>query len=582
MTADNRGGRKTRMALALHRCRNALISVAVLSAVLNVLLLGGSIYMMLIYDRVLPSHSYPTLFGLLGLVIVVYLFQGLFDVLRSRILANVGTSLDLQLSPEVHHSISYMTLNSRQPGDGLHPMRDLDQVRTFLSSPGPSALIDLPWVLFFLAILYLMHVWLGVTATIGAIVLAVLTMMTDRATRQRTLRYTQLSSARNAMAEEHRRHAESIKALGMETRMIERWNMMSRTYLGVQQKLSRQTQSLGGVSKVFRLFLQSLVLTVGALLVIDGEATGGIIFASSIISSRALAPVDQAIANWRPFTAARQGWSRLNQLLEQVPDREITTILPEPTESVSLEGIVVVPPGSQTVAVQNAAFTLSAGDALGVIGPSGSGKSSLVRAMAGIWRPARGTVRLDGAALDQWDDAALGAHMGYLPQNVELLAGTIADNIARFEPEPSSEKVIAAAKAAGVHDLILRMPDGYQSDVGQDGLNLSAGQRQRVALARALYDDPFLVIMDEPNSNLDAEGEAALAQAITAIRQRKGIAVVVAHRPAVLDNVNLVLFMRNGQIASFGEKDEVLRKVLARQQGTRLTTGASTDGVGEE
>lgn len=564
MFGQEQDGQKTELGMALRRCRNALISVGLLSAMLNVLLLGGSIYMMMIYDQVLPSHSLPTLFGLLAMIIVVYLFQGVLDYMRSRMLANVGASLDLGLTSRVQRAISYMALNSRQQGDGLHPMRDLDQIRGFLASPGPTALIDLPWVIFFLGVLYLMHFWLGVTATVGAIILAILTIMTDKFSRDRTRRLSQANSTRSAMAEGNRRHAEVIQALGMQGRMQSRWQYMSRQYLGIQMRLTQLTSTLGGASKTFRMFLQSLVLTVGALLVIDGNATGGIIFAGSIIASRALAPVELSIANWRQFTAARQGWKRLNDLLPNIPHQNVTTVLPPPVQDVSVEALTVVPPGSQRVAAQNVSFRLEAGDALGVIGPSGSGKSSLARALVGIWQAARGTVRLDGAALDQWDGEALGQHIGYLPQSVELIEGTIAENISRFVPEPPSDAIIAAARAAGVHELILRMPDGYETQVGKEGYNLSAGQRQRVALARALYGDPFFVVLDEPNSNLDSDGEIALSQAIADVRARKGIVVIVAHRPAVLEHVNLVLYMREGQATAFGKKEEVLQKVLAK------------------
>jgi ATP-binding cassette subfamily C protein PrsD len=308
--------------------------------------------------------------------------------------------------------------------------------------------------------------------------------------------------------------------------------------------------------------LQSMVLAVGAYLVLVGEASAGVIIASSILVSRALAPVEQVIGSWRGFSAARQSWTRLAEMLASFPPQEARLRLPAPTQQLTVEGLGVAPPGGNTLTVAGVSFSLQAGQALGVIGPSGSGKSSLARSLVGVWPAVRGHVRLDGASLDQWDSELLGPHLGYLPQDVELLSGTVAQNIARFEEGASPEDVVTAAKQADVHDLILRLPQGYETEVGRSGAALSAGQRQRVALARALYKDPFLVVLDEPNSNLDAEGEQALTRSIMNVRARNGIVVVIAHRPSALAAVDMVMFMRDGAVAAFGPKDEVLAKVL--------------------
>ncbi|PAX07774.1 type I secretion system permease/ATPase [Sphingomonas lenta] len=564
MTGLNGGRNELKAAVA--RYRTAFITVAILSAVLNVLLLAGSIYMMMVYDSVLPSNSVPTLLSLLALLVVVYAFQGLFDTMRQRILSDVAAGLDRQLALRVQGAIAEARLRgARMPGDGLTVMRDLDQVRGFLASAGPAALIDLPWILFFLLILFMLHYWLGVTALVGAIILIALTALTDRRTRQPVAALTQLSALRNGAAESNLRHVEVLSALGMRTRMQERWAEINDQFLAANDRMGRAVGVLGGIGRVFRLLLQSLVLTVGALLVIDGEASGGVIFASSILAGRALAPVDGAIANWRNFSAARQGWARLADLLGRVPgEPAVSTILPRPTRELLVQQLVVAPPGTQRVTVQNADFRLEAGDALGVIGPSAAGKTSLGRALIGVWRPARGAVRLDGATLDQWHPDSLGEFIGYLPQTVELLEGTVAQNISRFEPEPDSEAVIAAAQVAGVHEMIVSLPQGYETPVGADGSELSAGQRQRIGLARALYRDPFLVLLDEPNSNLDAAGEQALERAVRAIRDRGGIAVLIAHRPSALAQVNKVCFMREGRIEAFGPRDEVLAKITAR------------------
>jgi ATP-binding cassette subfamily C protein len=500
------------------------------------------------------------------MVVVVYLFQALFDLMRTRILSDVGGALDREMAPEVQRLISDNAMRGgKQTGDGLIPMRDLDQIRAFLASGGPAALIDLPWIVFFIGVLFLLHYWLGVTALIGAIILIVLTLITDRRTREPIGQLSQIGAVRSGMAESNVRHAEVLSALGMRNRMRDRWLEVNGVYLAAYDRMSHTTGVLGGISKIFRLLLQSLILTVGALLVIDGKASGGVIFASSILAGRALAPVDAAIANWRGFGQARLGWRRINEMLARIPDSgAITTVLPRPTQELTVQGLVVAPPGTQRVTVQNADFSLKAGEALGVIGPSAAGKTSLGRALIGVWRPARGNVRLDGATLDQWHPEALGEFIGYLPQTVELLEGTVAENIARFDPEPDSNAVIAAAQVAGVHEMVVGLPQGYDTPVGADGSQLSAGQRQRIGLARALYKDPFLVLLDEPNSNLDAAGEMALERSVAAIRERGGIAILIAHRPSALAQVSHVCFMRDGRIEAFGPRDEVLDKITAK------------------
>lgn len=568
MATGQRSATKSELGQAISRYRSTFIIIGLLSAVLNVLLLGGSIYMMMVYDSVLPSHSLPTLFGLLAMVIVIYIFQGLFELLRSRMLGEVGAGLDRALSLRVQRAVSDARLRgAKLPGNGLISIRDLDQVRGFLAGPGPATLMDLPWIVFFLGILFLLHFWLGVTALVGAIVLLAITWMTDRATREPSLAVSQMGSTRIAAAESNLRHAEILHAMGMRGRIERRWEVGNRQFLAANNTLAKAIGFYGGTSKVFRLFLQSAVLTVGALLVIEGQASGGIIFAASILSGRALAPVDQSIANWRGFTAARQGWKRLNELLARIPPTEqVAVVLPAPSEGIAVQGAAVVPPGSQTLAVQGVTFTLRAGEAMGVIGPSASGKTSLGRALVGVWPLARGTVRLDGATIDQWDSETFGSYIGYLPQTVELLEGTIAENIARFEENADSQAIIRAAKSADVHEMIVRLPHGYDTAVGADGTELSAGQRQRIGLARALYGDPFLVVLDEPNSNLDGEGEAALQKAMSAVTERGGIVIVIAHRPAAIAQVDYILFLRNGVMEAFGPRSEVLSKVVGHPQ----------------
>ncbi|MBB5716647.1 type I secretion system permease/ATPase [Sphingomonas aerophila] len=568
---------------AVHRYRTAFITVAILSAVLNVLLLGGSIYMMLVYDSVLPSHSLPTLFSLLAMITIVYAFQALFDMMRSRILNDVGSALDQNMQPLVQRAISEAALRGgRFSGDGMTPMRDLDNIRAFLSGTGPTTLIDLPWIVFFLVVLSMLHIWLGVTALVGALIMIGMTWMTDRATKAPTQEIGQLTSYRSGMAESNLRHVEVLTALGMRERMRDRWSEVNKVYLASNDRLARSVAVLGGSSKVFRMFLQSAILTVGALLVIDGKASGGVIFASSILSGRSLAPIDTAIANWRGFASARAGWRRLNDLFARLSAAGDAVVqLPRPSKELLVEQVVIAPPGTQRVTVQHAQFRLGAGDALGIIGPSAAGKTSLARALIGVWPVLRGSVRLDGATRDQWDPERFGEAIGYLPQTVELLEGTVAENIARFEPDAPSEVIIAAAQAAGVHDLVVALPQGYETPVGSDGTQLSAGQRQRIGLARALYGNPFLVLLDEPNSNLDQAGEEALEHAIAGVRARGGIAIVIAHRPSALARVSHVLFMRDGRQEAFGPRDEVLAKIMSKPIPINAGVEAADNSRGE-
>jgi len=546
---------------ALGKLRGGLGGIALLSAVLNVLTLAGSIYLMLVYDRVLPGESVPTLVSLFIMVGLAYAFHGMFDVMRSKMLADVAATLDRRLTARVQLIETKLALERPDARERMSPTRDLDQLRTFIASPGVPALIDLPWIFFFLIILTLVHYWLGIVTLIGAIVLAVLALIAERVSTKHVAAVGEAAAQRRILGERHWRHAELISSLGMRGRLMRQWEGAHHKLLDEQGKLTDTTSTLAGLSRVFRMFLQSMVLTVGALLVIDGKATGGVIFASSILSGRALAPVDMAIAHWRGFVGARQAWARLNALLAQPGGIEERTELPPPTQTVTVDKLALIPPGSQRATVAEVSFAAKAGEAVGIIGPSASGKSSLVRGVIGAWKPARGTVRLDGATIDQWDSEALGPHIGYLPQSVELFAGTVAENIARFEPNAPSDVVIAAATAAGVHQLILLLPDGYDTQVGEEGTNLSAGQRQRIALARAMFRDPFLVVLDEPNSNLDPEGDAALAQAILSVKKRKGIVLLVAHRPQILGLVEHVLLLRGGTMQAFGPRDEVLAKL---------------------
>ena len=552
---------------ALDACRSAFWAIGLFSGMSNILMLTGSMFMLEIYDRVLPSRSVSTLVALLMLAAGLYGALAILDLIRGRIMVRIGNSLDEAVSERVYDAIVRLPLIIGNRGDGIQPLRDLDAVRSFLSGLGPIAFFDLPWIPFYLAICFAFHPYIGLTALVGAIVLVALTLVTEVMMRRPGKDVADHARNRSLLAEASRRNSEAILAMGMNARLAKRWTQTNQQYVTANRVASDVGGGLGALSKVLRMLLQSMLLAVGALLVINQQATAGVIIAGSILGARALAPVDLAIANWKAFIAARQGWGRLNQLLTALPAVTTPMALDAPTHTLVVENASAAPPGEQKIVVFDATLKLEAGNGLGVIGPTASGKSSLARMLVGIWRPVRGRVSLDGAALDQWSPEGLGQHIGYLPQDVELMAGTVAQNIARFEEEADPNLVLAAAKAAGVHDLIVSLPEGYGTQVGEHGAALSAGQGQRIALARALYRDPFLVVLDEPNANLDSEGDEALTQAILSVRKRNGIVVVVAHRPSAITGVDLILVMNKGRMHHFGPKDEILAKALPRPAG---------------
>ncbi|EFI51361.1 type I secretion system permease/ATPase [Afipia sp. 1NLS2] len=558
-----------------------LAAVAIYSGAINILMLTGSLFMLQVYDRVLPSHSVPTLIGLFVIVVFLYLAQGSLDMIRSRIMVRVGRSLDQDLSQRVCRAVLQLPLHKPSNADGLQPLRDLDQLRSFLSSAGPIAFFDLPWIPLYLALCFAFHFWIGMTATAGALVLIGLALTTEFLVRRSSRNAVGHGIVRLTMAEAGRRNAEVIAAMSMTSALCRRWQEINTNYMDGQQQVSDISVTLGAFSRVFRILLQSAVLAVGAYLVIQQSATTGVIIASSILTSRALAPVELAIGHWKAFLAIRQGWHRLAILLEKPTVVKDPLPLPAPYRSISVQGVHVAPPGQSTHVVREATFELAAGEALGLIGPSASGKSSLARALVGIWQPTSGTVRLDGAPLERWSAEALGRHIGFLPQNIELFDGSVTENIARFEACPDPNAVISAARAAGIHEMILALPDGYETRIGEDGTVLSAGQRQRVALARALYRDPFLIVLDEPNSNLDAEGECALTSAILNVRERGGIVIIIAHRPSALIAVDRLAAMAKSRIQAVGAKEDILRRVLlppteSERIPAKNTCGAAT------
>ncbi|WP_411901925.1 type I secretion system permease/ATPase [Methylorubrum thiocyanatum] len=566
--------------LAQQRCaeqltqsvRGPFVFLFGMSGIINILALTGSFYMLQVYDRALPSGSLPTLVGLSILAVGLYLAQGLFDVLRSQILVRLGAQFDRRVAPLAQRVGIDMPRFGFSTAEAMERGRDVDTVRGFLGSPGLVALFDLPWVPVFLVFVYMLHPYLGALTVAGAVVLALLTILAELLTRRWTGATQQAVVARNAIADSNARSADVLKAMGFADRAVDRYRRANDEHLDLQTRTTDISGTFGAIARVLRMILQSAVLGLGAYLVIGGELSAGAIIAASITSARAMAPIDQAIGNWKVILAARTAFRRLKETVIALAAAEPPMTLPPAHRSLRVGHITVAAPGSGRVLLSDVGFELKAGQALGVIGPSGGGKTTLGRALTGIWPLLRGSVRLDEADLPQWDEASLGGMIGYLPQEVCLLDATVEENISRLAEDSDPALVVAAAQAAGVHEMILRMPDGYKTELGPLGTALSGGQRQRIALARALYGNPFLVVLDEPNANLDAEGEAALAAAIQGVRARGGLAIVIAHRPSVLAAVDLIAVVQEGKLTAFGPKEAILGK--AARDGAAKPDGA--------
>lgn len=538
--------------------RGVFVFLFAMSGIINVLALTGSLYMLQVYDRALTSGSVQTLVALSTLAIGLYLFQGGFDVIRSQVLVRVGARLDKEIAPIAHRVAIDMPRFGFSTSESLERGRDVDTVRGFLGGQGPSALFDLPWIPLYLAFVYFLHPWLGALTLAGAVILTLLTVASEILTRRLNGTTRQAALTRNAIADSNARNAEVLKAMGFAGRAVERFDEANREHLALQTQANDLGGTFAAVSRVLRMILQSAILGLGAYLTIKGELSAGAIIAASVASARALAPVDLAIGNWKGFVAARLAFARLRETVVALSQAIDPMKLPTPAKYLKVEKLTVAAPGSGQVLLSEVGFDMVAGTALGVIGPSGGGKTTLVRALTGIWPALRGSVRLDGAELSQWPEDCLGRSMGYLPQEVSLLDATVEENISRLDPHADAFDIVAAATEAGIHEMIVRLPNGYQTQLGPQGTALSAGQRQRIGLARALYGKPFLVVMDEPNSNLDGEGEAALKTAIEAVKARGGIAIIVAHRPSALVAVDFVCVIQAGKLIAFGPRSEIL------------------------
>lgn len=531
------------------------------SLVVNLLMLVPSLYMLQVYDRVLTSRNFDTLLLLSILVLGLYLVLALVEWVRSQLLVNAGAELDGLMSPRVFES--YVRLRAQDKGSAADAaFTDASTLRNFLTGNALFALFDLPWAPVFLIVLYLIHPALAGVALIGAVLLLLLAWIGERTTRASI---TQAGSMQGSILQSvygYGRNHEAILAMGMLARLRARWLEQQHRLVALQAATSRKAGALAAASRFIRMAQQTAILGVGALYVIKGDISPGAMIAASILMGRALAPLDLAIASWRQFFAARAAYERLGRLLARVPPLRPALELPPPEGNIAIESITVVPPGAPVPALAAIEFPIKAGMAVGVVGHSGSGKSCLARVLAGVWKPARGVVRLDGAALEDWDPQRLGAFVGYLPQAVELLDGTVAQNIARFG-EQDAEKVVAAARTAGIHDLILRLPNGYETQVGLDGANLSGGQRQRIGLARAVYGQPRVIVLDEPNANLDEQGEAALVAALQEFKAWKSTVVIITHRRPILAATDGLLVLKEGRLVVYGPTQKVLQQTSA-------------------
>jgi len=550
------------VAVGLRDSARRMVGIAVFSGVVNLLMLSGSLYMLQVYDRVIPSRNIATLLGLSLMVLLAYLIQGYFEALRTRMLARVATLFDVGMQESIHTALATLPLRGVSPMLLQQPLRDLDQVRHFMSGMGPTAFLDMPWIPIFLVILFLFHPAIGMAALLGTIAIIAMTLLTERLSRGAARAAMDSSARRQVLADTTQRNAEVIRALGMIDRFTVRWSKANERYLRENIRATDLYANLGSGAKLLRYVLQSGMLGIGAYLVVIDQASGGIMIASSIMMGRALAPVEIALGTWKQLVAARQGLVRLRDICKVTAKPPAPPVsLPRPCRELSVEALAVAAPGMDKPIVSDISFSLKAGMGLVLLGASASGKTSLSRALVGIWPAKHGVVRLDGAAIDQWCNEDLGRHIGYLPQDVALLDGTVAENICRFDEKATSDEVLKAAQIAGVHDIILRLPEGYATRIGQGGMSLSAGQRQRIGLARAVFGDPFLVVLDEPNANLDADGENSLGCAIETLRGNGSIVIVISHRPSALAVLNMAMVLYEGKAIAFGPCEEIFARI---------------------
>lgn len=569
---DNARGR-AEIKAARSGSNGTLMAVLVFSTFVNLLLLTGPLYMLQVYDRVLGSQSEATLVALSVLVAFLFLAMGFLDHARGRIMARIGARIQETLDRRVFSaSVRRLTV---APGDpaALAAQRDLESIQRLWGSPVLLAIFDIPWTPLFIGAIFIFHPWMGWLAVAGGILLIGVTLLNQGMTEQPLGRANAATMQADRYAENLKAESEIVTALGMSANGFDRWQKVRGQALGQSIAAADLGGVFSGITKTFRMFLQSAMLGLGAWLVLQGELTAGAMIAGSILMGRALAPIEQSIGQWALVTRAREGRDRLSELLTRMPEEPVRTALPRPRAILEAQNLTVLPPGEQQAVLRMVSFRLEPGQALGVIGPSGSGKSSLARALIGVWRPAGGKVRLDGATLDQYDPDTLGSYIGYLPQRVTLFDGTIAENIARLSTTPDPDKVVEAAKKAAAHDMIVKLPDGYDTRVATIGGRLSGGQVQRIGLARALYGDPVILVLDEPNSNLDNDGSTALNLAIRSMKDAGRAILIMAHRPAAIQECDLLMVMEDGARKAFGPRDQVLRDMVKNHTEIVRSTG---------
>ena len=557
---------KSDLVKALQLCKGAFLSAAGFSLLINFLMITPSIYMMQVYDRVVSTGNLSTLTMLTIILMVLFITMSALEWVRSQILVKVSTRLETLLNERLFQIAFKQSLYSGGQRATTQPLDDLTGLRQFLTGNGLFAFFDAPWMPVYLALLFLFHPAFGWFSVITAILLCSVAWATEKATTKTLSEANNVLMSTRAMLGKNLRNAEVIDSMGMLGNIRRRWKSGAIKVLDLQAVASSRAGLLTALSKIIRLSSQSLILGLGAYLVIERELSPGMMIAGSILMGRALAPIDLMVGTWKAFGAARDQYERLNTLLLQIPEDKERMQLPEPLGNIQLENAVVVPPGSKVPVIKGINLAIDKGDIVGIIGPSGAGKSTLARAILGIWPTANGAIRLDGAEVFSWDREHLGGSIGYLPQDIELFEGTISENIARFG-EIDAEKVVEAAKMADVHELILRLPDGYDTVIGGiNGGNLSGGQRQRIGLARALYGNPVLVVLDEPNSNLDEQGEAALEKALLQLRQKQITVLIITHRNNVLSKVTKLMILKDGTLAVYGPTDQVIAHLQKQQQ----------------
>ena len=561
---------KNEIAQALIGFKGAFRTVAVFSAIINMMALVPSLYMLQVYDRVLSSRNETTLLMLTLMVLGAFLLMSALEFVRSFVLVRVGAQLDMKMNKRIYTAAFEQNLKQAGSNAG-QALQDLTNIRQFLTGNGLFAFFDAPWFPIYLAVIYLFDPLLGMFALGGTVVLIVLAYVNEVISKKPLAEASTMAIASSNLATNNLRNAEVISAMGMLPNLMSRWFKLHSRFLQLQAEASEKAGIVSALTKFVRMSMQSLILGLGALLVLDGKITPGMMIVGSILMGRATAPVDQLIGIWKNWSSTRSAYQRLNKLLEANPAREAGMSLPKPLGQVSVEAVTAAPPGSPVAVIKNLSFAIAPGDVLGIIGPSGSGKSTLARLLVGVWPAAVGKVRLDGADVYHWNKDELGPSIGYLPQDVELFGGTVSENIARFG-EIDAEKVILAAKRAGVHDMILHFPQGYDTPLGDGGGGLSGGQKQRLGLARAMYDDPSLIVLDEPNSNLDDVGELALVAAIKDLRSRGKTIVLITHRTSALSTTNKLLLLRDGMAQMFGPSGQVLAELAkANQQQPQQT-----------